>query len=354
MRHHCLIPVSNGVANSGLACKWAALIHAWKVEARQWQILARLLRHVLCLTTDFGTESGLSRVPHLDPRQLWPHWNEETEMEITDDGGVDGVSELVQMPEAPLLSFDQSMAVPGTEHICHNVFRHVTQHLSQFKDWLKKAKAVAKMFCDVLYKERFCERCIPEPWFARSRDIVMAEIREPLDHRFMSVVEFLEDFLPLKGVVQQNFCSKKMFTKKRTQADGDEIAAKGPEQWIDADLVTSALKSSSWWHYGVMLEALGHAPEHIVYVSRSCKCHKSGVDTEPAVDTMAFTRKHRKACRIAIFNMQQKHPEQNAKQNKRRAQAHSYMHIQESSRQEMYVQRLGGTLVCLWRGNEAA
>ena len=101
-------------------------------------ILAKLLRRVLCVTTDFGTESGLSRVPHIDPNQIWPHWIEEADM--VDD------SEFVPMPETPLVSFDSSMAVPGTEHICHNVFRHVSGHLSKFQPWLQKAKAVSKMF----------------------------------------------------------------------------------------------------------------------------------------------------------------------------------------------------------------
>ena len=294
-RHHILIPVANGVANSGLACKWAALVHAWRVEVRDWTMLAELLRHDLCVTTDFGTESGLSRVPHIDPNQLRPHWREEPEM--TDD------SAFVLMPETPLVSFDSSMPVPGTEHICHNVIRHVTQHLSKFAPWLKKAKAVSKMFSGILYKERFCERCIPDPWFKRSREIVMGAIREPLDHRFISVIEFLEDFLPLKSMILQNFSPQKMFTKRRQQADSeDTVASKGPEQWIDQDLVTAALTSPSWWNYGLMLEAIGHAPEHVVYVSRSCKCHKSSVDTEHFADTISFTRGHRKKCRRSVFD----------------------------------------------------
>ena len=293
LRHHILIPVANGVANSGLACKWAALVHAWRVEVRRWMMLAKLLRRVLCVTTDFGTESGLSRVPHIDPNQLWPHWIEEADM--VDD------SEFAPMPETPLVSFDSSMAVPWTEHICHNVFKHVTKHLSKFQPWLQKAKAVSKMFSDILYKERFCERCIPDPWFKRSRDVVMGAIREPLDHRFMSVVEFLEDFLPLKSIVLHNFSAQKMFTKKRSaQAEEDTVAPKGSEQWIDQDLVTGALLSPAWWNYGVVMEAIGHAPEHIVFVSRSCKCHKCSIDADDLTDTMSFICGHRKRCRIVF------------------------------------------------------
>ena len=57
------------------------------------------------------------------------------------------------------------------------------------------------MFSDLIFKERFCERCIPQPEFARPRERVMGTIREPPDHRFLAVLELLDDFLPLKSVI---------------------------------------------------------------------------------------------------------------------------------------------------------
>ena len=289
LRHHILIPVSNGIGNTSSACKWTVLIHALRGEVRNFKILAALLRRVFCVTTDFGTEAGLARVPHIDANELWPHWRED--QEIVDD------DVLPEMPMPQLVSFDSSMPVPGTEHVCHNVFKHVTKHLPHFKAWLEKARAVANMFCSALYKERFCERCIPEPWFASARQIIMGEIREPIEHRFLSVIEFLEDFLPVKHIVQQHFSAKNMFTKKAVQQDAEKAADKYSERWIDADKVTAALLSEKWWSYGVMLEAMGHAPEHIVYKSRSCKCHPSTPAQEHFADTWSFIRGNRKAGR---------------------------------------------------------
>ena len=91
--------------------------------------------------TDFGTESGMAMVPSIDPNQLWPHWAED-DPQLQDDC-FDGASKDMELPgsvEQRLLSFDAALPVPGTEHICHNCLKHVTQHMAGYASWLKKQK----------------------------------------------------------------------------------------------------------------------------------------------------------------------------------------------------------------------
>ena len=295
MRHHVLIPVANGVGNSSLSCKWAGLIHQFRIEARTWTMVSQILKRALCVTADFGTESGLALVPNINPNKLWPHWNEEDEPQLVDDSGFADIA-MPPAPESRLVSFESAMSVPGTEHICHNCFQHVTNTMSGFQSWLKKAKAVAKMFTDSMYKERFCERCIPQAHMQKARERVMGQIRDPPDHRFLGVIEFLEDFLPLKNIVKENFTESRMFGKKSSKddSDGPRKTSAREEQWIDQGLVSAALTSDAWWSYAVMVEAVGHAPEHIVYFSRACACHKFAEPDETFEDAMSFTRTMRR------------------------------------------------------------
>ena len=114
----------------------------------------------------------------------------------------------------------------------------------------------------------------------------MGKIREPPDHRFRVVLELLDDFLPLKSVIKNNYSEAKMFGKKKDDKTSDE--------WIDQSSVTAALTSEAWWGYGVMVEAVGHAPQHIVYFSRTCVCHKSTEQEELYSDTMSYARANRR------------------------------------------------------------
>ena len=41
--HHILIPVALGARNMGLAAKWSAIIHALRIEADGWEMVAALV-----------------------------------------------------------------------------------------------------------------------------------------------------------------------------------------------------------------------------------------------------------------------------------------------------------------------
>ena len=100
---------------------------------------------------------------------------------------------------------------PGLTHICHNAIQHVTERMPHFKPWLHKAKAVHKMMGDAMYKERFITRCLQGCHLEPLRRAVQAEIRQPLDHRFMAVLEFCQDILPLMNIFLTYFVPALMF-----------------------------------------------------------------------------------------------------------------------------------------------
>ena len=284
LRHHIMIPTATGVGHSGLGAKWASVVWGWRVETANWRQLARVLLRVFSITTDFGTESMLASVPKLDPNPLFPHWRESCELVDDGDGGDDSETVLPQLQEVPVLSFDEALPTPGTEHICHNAIKHVTDHMLYFKPWLHKAKAVHKMLADAMYQERFTTRCMQGSNLERLRKVVMSEIRQPLDHRFMSVLEFLQDILPMMNIFMTYFLPLLMFGKLTGTDEEQARKQKEDENRIDADAVSKAILSKAWWVYGIMLCLLHEGPEGIVSLSRSCTCHAHRPDVDDQND----------------------------------------------------------------------
>ena len=64
--HHILVGVALGLGFQGLHQKFIALLHAFRTEADSWELVQFLARCIVSITTDFGTESGLYKVPALD------------------------------------------------------------------------------------------------------------------------------------------------------------------------------------------------------------------------------------------------------------------------------------------------
>ena len=69
--HHILVPVALGFGLQGLHQQFIALLHAFRTEADLWELVQFLARCIVSITTDFGTESGLYKVPALDVNDLF-------------------------------------------------------------------------------------------------------------------------------------------------------------------------------------------------------------------------------------------------------------------------------------------
>ena len=117
----------------------------------------------------------------------------------------------------------------------------MTDHMLHFKPWLQKAKAVHKMMGDAMYKERFTTRCMQGSHLERLRKVVMSEIRQPLDHIFMSVLEFLQDILPMMNIFMTYFLPSLMFGRFSGTDEEQARKQKNDETWIHADVVSKAI-----------------------------------------------------------------------------------------------------------------
>ena len=164
------------------------------------------------------------------------------------------------------------------------------------------------MMCTKLYRDRLKERCFVGPWLQEARNHLDQSFSKMVDHRFLGVQEFLQDLLPLKEVMMGNFCGRKMFAKRKTSningsdAAGVEETGKTTkkEEYIDSKLVVEAVGSEEWWCYGEMVLAVGAGPEHLVFASRGCPCHKPKLDKTFFASAHEYMRWRRDALRTHL------------------------------------------------------
>ena len=105
-----------------------------RIEADDWATVQKILKCLLCITTDYGVESSSSSVPTIDANTLYTHWREDTQ--ILDDSFQpdDLPGPAFQEPHKDV-SFGSAMRVPGIEHLLHNAFDQIMDHLHLFKEW---------------------------------------------------------------------------------------------------------------------------------------------------------------------------------------------------------------------------
>eukprot|EP00971_Amphidinium_carterae_P341813 6480834-Amphidinium_carterae.1 len=88
----------------GLASKFAALLHALRMEAPGWDVVSMVTRSTIALTTDYGTEASLGTAEY-NCNDIYPHWDERGSI-------VDDVADTEFFNES-VASFRHAMSLPG-------------------------------------------------------------------------------------------------------------------------------------------------------------------------------------------------------------------------------------------------
>lgn len=198
--HHILIPVALGAKNMGLAAKWSAIMHAFHIEAYDWDMVRCLVLLCICLCTDYGTEAEIGIVPGFDPRGLSAAWNERSIVDdVADDDVIQGLGDEL------LISFARAFRIPGTDHIIHNALDQVTDHLQGFAEWYPRAKQLGKFLGSRYYVDRFVNMCLNVRGAEGIKKLVQGEVSQPYDKRFASLMKFLMDVMPMRKGLQMFF-----------------------------------------------------------------------------------------------------------------------------------------------------
>ena len=136
--------------------------------------------------------------------------------------------------------FERVLGVPGVEHALHAAVKHTCRSMPQFADWLKRAKAVSKMFTSKMYREHLKVQLLSTDVLTCSSHTVFDnKFRRLLEHRFLSVQQFTSDILVFEDALCGRFRVAQVFNSRK-QIDND---------WLDPTLISQALNDARWWLY---------------------------------------------------------------------------------------------------------
>ena len=140
LRRLSLIPAGMAVGVTNLAVKFCALMYQLRISFCDDNFkLSSLLKSILSVTTDLGTESGLAHVQLFPCEAVFPWLCNQ----LADEDTV--VTAGILPVEQPLLSLQNSAPVPVVEHITDNALKRVRSVLEHHKGWEASVHAVAKL-----------------------------------------------------------------------------------------------------------------------------------------------------------------------------------------------------------------
>ena len=183
------------------------------------------------MTSDYGVESKVARVPKFGANGVCPMWNEDHIQQGDwararqvlgrgqDVGGGDDsdfcvfehdrgewdCEELEQFvgPEV-MLAFDESVRVPGVEHLLQNSLHDACKKIEGFEDWLQQATQVGRFFTNQYYLDMLEHSNFSSAgaqWVLKQ--LKTCGMAVPYTKRFGTVVSFLENWLFLSAEIRR-------------------------------------------------------------------------------------------------------------------------------------------------------
>ena len=160
MRLHHLPLVVLGSGRATLADKFSCLMHGFLLEAGgDCESLIQYCSEVRVITTDFGTEYGLSRVGAVSINNLFP-WISGKQVEAVECGLDDDGFDPVELQDPHLnhpVSLEEAIPVPGILHILHNASNSLTDSLKCLDACVGQLSVVAKFLAQPFTRDRLLE-----------------------------------------------------------------------------------------------------------------------------------------------------------------------------------------------------
>ena len=269
---HCPTPCALGSGSEKLSDKAACICHSVRLECRSQDQLEAALSRCVSITTDMGTELGLSDVI----KGTFSEWFPEALRAVHSiecDAGGDSVSAVAQEsgpgPGMTAFMFGRAIPVPGLLHVLDNATQQINQKSLKFWPRFENhLRCLCKLLCRRHSRDRFIRHCLEE----RSAP---AHICAQFKHEFKSIVEWrwgtlfqvLRWLLPLR-------LSLRIWWSSEHYLHGESIAAQRENaDGVDAPFLTSTIASALFWTYCSMCLELQTVLEHIRFWAESCPCH---------------------------------------------------------------------------------
>ena len=302
-----------GAKHLPLAAKFQTVLHELRIKCYDWRMVESLLKSMVAITTDYGVESKLQTVPSFSANQVISMWNglevhpndwlvgrsilskeavqaefEVNEFEEDGDNDYDEIFSDCEVdhfvPPETFLPFQESIRVPGVEHLTQNALEAACNKLDNWDGWIKTATQVGTFFHGTYYMDMLESSNFNVPqaqWVLRR--LKSADFVVPYTKRFGSVVQFLHIWVQIRFEVQK-FFNPAQWTKpghiEEPKDDDDEA-------WVDINKVTDAIMGEDFGAMAVALYTSNQPVEEIRSFSRRCPCHRHSFMADLSADVEA-------------------------------------------------------------------
>ena len=155
-------PIALGRGHTSLADKASALVFCWAVLlGGDMPSLQRFLSSFVAMTSDMGVEMGLSDFRLLSVKKLLPAYmvpaSFDVDTMVVDNADKDA-HDVGDVPDEDVFMAN-SLVVPGTLHIIHNLTKEIHLKLLHWKVFWKQLKSMEDLLCNRLRREQ--HPCMP-------------------------------------------------------------------------------------------------------------------------------------------------------------------------------------------------
>ena len=251
------------------------------------EALAVIANQVVAITTDQGTESGLTNAVLQDLREGLPSWLRSLLPEPA-----------VEEARGPQSVFQSAIAVPGGNHILHNLSWQMDAAIPHFQDFLSQLQSIVTLLHYKHHRENFLHRCVEKTHYAEceaARALRRGGIPKTVEWRWNYIADILGKVLPLEGLLRSTFQAAKM-----KGADGSEAVEQGVEGELldeaqvlqeaedmessharqrlgrlDIHLTHAAIHDGLFWNFAKVLAMLHQSLLDLGGWMEACPCHQA-------------------------------------------------------------------------------
>ena len=276
---HCPVALGGGKKMADIAQKAAALAHTFSLENPDWSQLLRYLQSFISITTDFGTEAGLSSF-RVALQGLFPSWHDLDPMEV--DGEVPDIDGRANLPRPDVLLdrffLENALPVLGLQHVVFNLLREVESALPFWHAFFRELKNFEALLNWKFRSQRFVATCLRNTPFADSQHRFENFNQSLYEARWHEVAKFVAKVLPVLGILRATFDAQRFQRADGVQVDaGEGGAGAGAAPAAAADFnpeaLARSLQSPMFSARLILVSKLQAFPEDLAGWAEDCPCH---------------------------------------------------------------------------------
>eukprot|EP00971_Amphidinium_carterae_P096491 1909440-Amphidinium_carterae.4 len=269
VQEHILVPTALGLRSSALTHKIEAFLHAVSMEMPDISAILDFLGSVTSVTSDMGTELGISHFGFQNVHSVLPRWM--TIVGDIDNGDPDAQPVEPAAPSDLGLLMPNALAIPGVMHITTNLLQEVHTSMSQWDRFQTQLQPLRLLLCYKGRRERFIHMCVRASAARHLEPVFAKNLPKYHDKRWFSTLAFLRKLSHMLPALHQCW-SEVEYMRGHSGQDGEDKVEDG--HLFSAQGVSESLGDGWLYGYIAMVLKLDDVPAKLATWSEGCSCHE--------------------------------------------------------------------------------